>query len=212
MNYLELFPADVFNIILLYSGNETIIQLQDYYSDTLKHITISEPELKLIDKNNYKYIKKFDCSLGSRKITDDIIKSLPNLTELNCEKCHQITDDGIQHLTRLTKLNCHFCMGITDASIQHLSLCKNLTKLNCSDCKNITDQSIQHLSLCKNLTELNCSTYMAILNWRTYLKITDNSIQHLTQLTVLDCSSCPEITDLGIKHLPRHSPALGCHN
>jgi hypothetical protein len=37
---VELFSLDIANIILQYSSNELVIQLQDYFPQSLKHITI----------------------------------------------------------------------------------------------------------------------------------------------------------------------------
>ena len=59
---IELFPVDVINIILSYTSNNMIIQLQDYFQYGLKYITIRWPELKLISEYNYRYIRKLDCT------------------------------------------------------------------------------------------------------------------------------------------------------
>ena len=45
---ITLFPKDIVNIILLYSGNKIIIQLQNYFHNLLKHITITEPSSGLV--------------------------------------------------------------------------------------------------------------------------------------------------------------------
>ncbi len=58
---IKLFPKDIINIILLYLDNKIIIQLQNYFPNLLKHITIIGKELELIHKNNYVLIKKLDC-------------------------------------------------------------------------------------------------------------------------------------------------------
>ena len=141
---IKLFPVDVINIILSYTCNKLIIQLQDCFPMPLKHITIICLELKLINKHNHKYIRKLNCH-SYRKITDNDIQWLENLTELNCSNCIKITDKGIQRLTNLTKLNCSNCRKITDNGIQRLT---NLVELNCSNCDNIT-----------NPTKLNCLRY-----------------------------------------------------
>ena len=62
MSIKQLFPSDIINIILQYSGNKVIIRLQDYFPDSLKYITIDENELKLINGDNYQYIRKLNCS------------------------------------------------------------------------------------------------------------------------------------------------------
>jgi hypothetical protein len=108
----ELFPSDIFNIILPYSGNDIIIQLQNHFPNSLKYITINEKELELINKNNYQYIRKLNC-LGSNNITDNDIQHLTRLLYLNCHDCPNITDNGIQHLTQLTQLNCWDCPKVT---------------------------------------------------------------------------------------------------
>jgi hypothetical protein len=77
-----------------------IIQLQDYFPNSLKYITINEKELELINKNNYQYIRKLNCS-NSKNITDNSIKYLTQLTKLSCMSCPNITDKGIQPSTRL---------------------------------------------------------------------------------------------------------------
>ena len=58
---IKLFPKDIINIILLYSDNKIIIQLQNYFPNLLKHIMITGKELKLINKNNYVLIRNLDC-------------------------------------------------------------------------------------------------------------------------------------------------------
>ena len=47
----QLFPSDIINIILQYTDNNIIIQLQNDFPNSLKYITIDENELKLINKN-----------------------------------------------------------------------------------------------------------------------------------------------------------------
>jgi hypothetical protein len=56
--FIGLFPLDVANIILSYSDNWLVIQLQNYFFKLLKHITILGEELFEIHENNYKYITK----------------------------------------------------------------------------------------------------------------------------------------------------------
>jgi hypothetical protein len=75
---IGLFPVDVINIILSYTDNQIIFQLQDYFPNPLKYITINGNELELINKHNYGYIRK-----------------------LNCEDCNKITNIGIKHLVNL---------------------------------------------------------------------------------------------------------------
>ena len=41
MSIKQLFPSDIINIILQYTDNNIIIQLQDYFPDSLKYITIN---------------------------------------------------------------------------------------------------------------------------------------------------------------------------
>ena len=119
MSIKQLFPSDIINIILQYAGNTTIIQLQDYFPNSLKYITINEKELKLINRENYRYIRKLNCS-RSKNITDEDIQHLTHLMKLDCSDCHKITGNGIKHLVRLTKLDCASCFDIADKSIQHL--------------------------------------------------------------------------------------------
>ena len=70
----KLFPADIINIILPYT-DYIVIQLQDYFPQALKHITILGEELFEIHENNHKYITKLDCS-----------------------NCYRVSDTSIQHL------------------------------------------------------------------------------------------------------------------
>ena len=48
--FTELFPSDITNIILLYSDNALVIQLQDYFPKLLKHIKLSAKELGAFTK------------------------------------------------------------------------------------------------------------------------------------------------------------------
>jgi len=59
---VRLFPLDIANILLLYSGNGLIIQLQNYFPKLLKHITIYAKELEIINTDNNCYITKLNCS------------------------------------------------------------------------------------------------------------------------------------------------------
>ena len=157
----KLFPSDVINIILLYTCNKLIIQLQDYFMQPLKYITVSDPELKLINKHNYQYIRKLNCNYNFPNISDEDLQYLSNRVELNCGDYSDVTDVGILYLVNLTKLNCAHTLKITNNSIRRLI---NLTKLECRHCSNITDDSIKNLV---NLTKLVC--------WSCH-GITDNSI------------------------------------
>jgi hypothetical protein len=98
--FRRLFPSDIINIILQYSDNNIIIQLQDYFLHSLKYITINEKEFELINKNNYQYIRKFNCS-NSKNITNNSIKYLTQLTQLDCSNCPNMTNDDIQPSSRL---------------------------------------------------------------------------------------------------------------
>jgi hypothetical protein len=109
---MNLFPFDITNIILQYAGNDTIIQLQNDFPHSLKYVLITCHELELINENNYQYIRKFDCN-NSNNITDNDIKKLINLTELQCAWCINITDASIQYLTNLTELSCRECHNVT---------------------------------------------------------------------------------------------------
>ena len=98
----QLFPSDIFNIILQYSGNNIIIQLQNHFPNLLKYITINEKELELINRNNYRYIRKLNCS-GSKNITDNDIQHLVRLTELYCGNCSNITNNMKQIIENRNK-------------------------------------------------------------------------------------------------------------
>ena len=136
--FQRLFNKDIIQIILQYTDNNVIIQLQDYFPHSLKYITINEKELKLINRDNYQYIRKLYCSESD--ITDESIQCLTQLLYLDCSGCQNITDNGIIYLVRLTQLDCPFCPNITDASIQHLV---RLTKLNYDNCPNISNNMKQ---------------------------------------------------------------------
>jgi hypothetical protein len=106
-------PSDIINIILQYTNNNIIIQLQDYFPNSLKYITINEKELELINKNNYQYIRKLDCYASD--MTDKGIQCLTQLSNLNCGSCYNISDNGIQHITQEFKEISDFvvcCCGI----------------------------------------------------------------------------------------------------
>jgi len=153
--FIELFPSDIINIILPYSENAIIIQLQNYFPKLLKHITVYKHEIFEIHENNYQYITAFDCNGVVGKDIDtyqSIIKHLVNLTELNCSDSH-LTDASMKHLVNLTELNCSHS-HLTDASIKHLV---NLKKLDCCGCYRITDASIKHLVNLSNLWCFNCN-------------------------------------------------------
>ncbi len=180
----KLFPTDLINIILPYGGKELVLDFQQYYPHLLKHITVYSQDLIWIDKNNYKYIIKLDCS-HNKEITDETISSLVNLTELYCVGCDQLTVRALKYLTNLIVLNCAFCGKITDQSIGNLV---NLTELNSIGCNLITDKSIMHLT---NLLKLNFTSH----------KITDKSIIFLTNVVSLYCYDNSQISNVSISKL-----------
>jgi hypothetical protein len=113
---VELFPNDIIHIILRYSENTLIVKLHNYFPKLLKHVFLNPLEIKLIGKNNYKYVAMFDCN-HFRDITDELIMCLVNLTKLYCSGCPKITDVSIQHLVNLTELDCYECPGVTTQQI-----------------------------------------------------------------------------------------------
>ena len=162
--FQRLFNKDIIQIILQYTDNNVIIQLQDYFPHSLKYMTINGKEFELINKNNYQYIRKLNCS-NSKNITNNSIKYLTQLTQLDCSNCPNMTDDDIKHLVRLTTLYCGNCPKMADAEgigyyekytriffiisnngIKNLVL---LTKLNCWLCPNITN-SVQQIIAARN--------------------------------------------------------------
>ena len=97
---LKLYPREVANIILLYCGNDIILQMQNDFPKLLKDILIMGQEINKIHENNYGYITKIKCS-DCRAITGQAIEPFINLTELDCRGCHKITNRSIIKLTNL---------------------------------------------------------------------------------------------------------------
>jgi len=126
---------------------------------------------KLTDKIllQFQFVKYFDASGFSSKITDKGIKHLTNLNTLDASENKKITDEGIKHLTNLHTLDASGNCGITDKGIKHLT---NLHILYASGNEKITDEGIKYLT--------NLHTLYSFFNE----KITCEGTEHLTNLHI----------------------------
>ena len=116
--FQQLFDRNIIQIILLYAEPELVLLLQNICPQSLKHIAITLNVIKLIDAQNYGFVRKLDI-YDAMRFDENIFVNFCNLTELDCSYCPQMTDQGLQHLPLLTKLDCDECHQITDHGLQH---------------------------------------------------------------------------------------------
>lgn len=118
--------------------------------------------------HNYGIMIRVPNTPNSYRKCDDIIKQLPNLTDLTSCNPNTITDDGIQNLTKLKSLL--IPKNITDNGLVRLT---NLENLNIKHNLLVTDKSLSKLTKLKSLT-IGCNR-----------NITDSSVSRLEKLTYL---------------------------
>jgi hypothetical protein len=134
---------------------------------------------------------------GNRKIMDEALIHLGNLTNLNLANNAMITNEALAHLSNLTNLNLASNEMITNEALLKLT---NLTNLNLDGNQKITNEGLAKLT---NLTSLS-------LAWNQ--KITDYGIVNLKNLTSLFIHSSNMITNKGIAILSKLTRLkLGCN-
>lgn len=183
------------------------------------HITkiILPPEYNTNSLHNFKNLQTLLCD-NNYLITDETIKNLKSLTELDKSYNPNFTDKGICGLVNLKKLICKgthrfsgwvtkdTCHRLTDKTLYNL---RNLTYLDCGE-NNFTDAGINQL---KQLVTLKCgknrfsdNAICDLLNLRhLYCEenfgFTDKAVLNLTQLETLYCGQNSDFTDVGISKL-----------
>ncbi len=141
-----------------------------------------------------KHLSLFWCM----NITNEGLKTLArssNLTSLNLDRCNA-TNATLNALSKLNlvDLDLSLCDKITDAGLKSLSKL-NLVDLNLGLCGKITDAGLKPL--------LKTSLQTLCLHGD---QITDSTLQDLSscpQLTELDLTSCPKISDIGLKAIAK---------
>lgn len=104
--------------------------------------TADEPKNKAINPLDYVPLTIQRLHVAGCSLSDDHLRQLPNLVELDCQHCRWITDEGIIRLTRLRALDCSSCRNITSDSIRELS---TLNTLICYNCPKIGPSVLTHL-------------------------------------------------------------------
>ncbi len=185
------------------------------------------PSTRLNLQLQEKYQKNFRLEKlkisNCRQITEWGIKQLStlSLTHLDLSSNLWMTDKAVGYLTALPlkHLSLFWCMNITNEGLKTLARSSNLTSLNLDRC-NATNATLKALSklnlvdldlgLCKKITDEGLKpllkTSLQTLGLRGCVLITDSTLQDLSscpQLTELELSSCPEITDIGLKAIAK---------
>lgn len=157
------------------------------------------------------------------------LEALPDLRRLGISAA-RVTDAGMAYLARLTNLTAlvlHPRSGVTDAGMAHLARLPRLQTLQLS-WVGITDRGVEHLSNLPDLRTL--SLVSTVPRSPNFTGITDRACEHLralirlesltlmnadissaglahladlTNLTNLNLSANPRITDDGMEHLAR---------
>ena len=147
--------------------------------------------------------------------TDATLKLLsrmvPTCSKFVSSGCHSLTDDGFCDLFNLNKclkyIDISGCFMVTDDSM--CLMAKNNTKLqylNVSCCTKITDDTLgsisEHLLYIETLYVADCP----LLTNRGIIKLSEG--QCCNTLKDVDVSSCPLLSDDGLRELVNKSPSL----
>ena len=95
--------------------------------------------MKVVRKHKSKYL----IAPNNKKLSNNVLKLLTNLTHIYLPHCKKMTDEGIKLLTNITFLSLIYNDLITDEGIKPLT---NLTYLNLNRNKKITDEGIKPLT------------------------------------------------------------------
>eukprot|EP00029_Vermamoeba_vermiformis_P008100 TRINITY_DN3696_c0_g1_i2.p1 TRINITY_DN3696_c0_g1~~TRINITY_DN3696_c0_g1_i2.p1 ORF type:complete len:465 (-),score=50.90 TRINITY_DN3696_c0_g1_i2:681-2075(-) len=126
---------------------------------------------------------------------DELLQSLTTLTNLRVLKIrgkHPDLQRLFSHISQLRQLSlCHSKVG--DENLVHLSKLRYLRSLDLTGCVNIT--TVEHVDLPRGLTYLSLAQ----------AKINDTSLEYISKqlpdLVNLNCHSCNQITDVGVREL-----------
>ena len=157
--------------------------------------TLTDTYFIPIDDSRLSLCVNVTClTLSKTKVSDDGLRFLTRLTRLNLYEKSQITGSGInaQNIQKLFVNTDHF-------NLSYLKSYQNLVKLELGCSLYIKQEDYEHL---ENLTQLKALLIPSAYGPRVPEKrITDRVLQSLTGLTILDISSCVNITDRGLSLL-----------
>ncbi|TVU51560.1 hypothetical protein EJB05_02995, partial [Eragrostis curvula] len=193
---------------------------------------IDDDALGSIEKDCNKTLKVLDishCQNATDAGVSSIVKSVPNLSELNLSYCCPITPSMVSSFHRIPNLQilklegCEFmadglksigrscgsvrelclskCSGVTDAELSFVvSRLKNLLKLDITCCRNITDVSLASItSSCTSLTSLRMESCAHVSS--EGLRLIGKHCCHLEELDLTD----NDLDDEGLKAIARCS-------
>jgi len=154
-----------------------------------------------------------------------IVKSCPNLRELNLYGNDTLTDGGIDHLAVLKfleLLDLGSCDSISDKSLATISRLGSLKSLSLDSCYRLTGSAIANLAKLTNLLRLNlfgCDKIkdttikklcplekLEALNLGRCSQLTNQALQViscLAKLKELNLSSCKEIDDQALEYISK---------
>lgn len=170
------------------------------------HITNN---LNEITDRSIRTLKNLECLLliKNHDISDNSIKYLTNLQEIDIYESEIITNNSVRYLKKLRILTIAKCPFISD---EVLPMLPNLEKINSWDNTNIDGKNLINLPKLTSLTitmsdKLKDEYIKNLINLTELVlnttKITNNGISLLTNLKILDISDNVDITDEGIKNL-----------
>merc|ERR1711876_79338 len=133
-------------------------------------------------------------------VTDTGLKSLSrvsSLGELNLRSCDNVSDIGVGFLAEgcsgLDKLDVSFCDRVSDSSMAHIATgLAHLRSLSLSSCQ-ITDAGVTRIA--KDLESLET------LNMGQCTRLTDKTVETITQIKSVDLYGCTKISTEGLKVL-----------
>lgn len=189
--------------------------------NSLRKLRVVISDSGVVGISNLKYLSVLSINYSS--ITNQgilEISTMINITSLKTSTCINISEDGfycLKNLSNLVVLNIS-CCSLSDRVLNHLSSLTKLIYLNLCSSSNINDNGVMHLSNLISLEYLNLSDsritnlyFLTPLQKITSLNLSccsflqDNSdfssISYLTNMTLLDLSSCHLLADISINYL-----------
>lgn len=180
--------------------------------------------------NESKYIRQL--SIKNCKVSKSVLKELSNivhLEHLNVQNVQSVDDFFINSIVDkcrvLNYLDVSHCYNISGDALVEISKIKNLEYLDISKTENINDTVIIEIANCckklKRLSIESCSNVShsalnelgKLNNLETLCLVDVNNVgdeifNNMSQLRVLKCNWCFNVTDLGIRKIIKNSPNL----
>ncbi|KAF7992148.1 hypothetical protein HCN44_001473 [Aphidius gifuensis] len=167
----------------------------------------------LVKISNLKNLEVLDIC-ETKNVNDDVIIEIANnckkITELHIDSCNNVSSLALNELAKLENLEVLQLVDVDNAGDDIFKNMYKLKKLKCTWCRNVTDSGI--MRIIKNASNLD---YLML--YRTGVTkiclvdvndVGDEIFNNMSQLRVLKCNWCFNVTDVGIMKIIKNSPNL----